>query len=143
MFVTGDLLLFAFAVLRRKHALVPLLGLLFRRLISRQQSSPSRQRSLRSCLPEPVRVPARRRFVLGDDPCSLGIFQPLRRLPAHLSRRRLQSAQDATRTRPRSRNPDHVDNASPLLRTLPRRLVSAPVLRYIHGRAREVLFLVH
>ena len=58
--------------------------------------------------------------------CPMGPFQPCRRLPAGVSCRQLQSAEDATRACPRGGHPAYVANAFPSIRTVPRGDVSLP-----------------
>src|ERR1022692_3738285 len=115
----------AVAAGRYNNALVPLRGLLLRGRIPREQPAPSRQWDLGACVPEPLRIPTRRRLVLLDDQCPLGPLQPCRRLPARLSCRQLQSAQDPARALARGGHPDLVANACPRIRTVPRRPVTA------------------
>src|SRR5208337_1604151 len=108
------------------HALVPLLLVLFRGRIPREHPPPSRQWDLGECLPEPLRITTGGRLVLLDGQRPMGPFQPCRGLPARLSCRQFQSAQDPTRARPRGGHPDHVANACPRIRTVPRGAVSRP-----------------
>ena len=97
-------------------------------------------------LPEPLRVTTRGRLVFFDSQCLMGTLQPFRRLPARLSCRQLQSAQDPARARPGGWHPGHVANACPHIRTVPRGAVSlaffnkisfchpAPAMRLIHNK---------
>jgi len=110
----------------RKNALVPLCGVLLRGRIPREHPTPSRQWDLGACLPEPLRITTRGGLVLLDGQCPMGPLQPCRRLPARLSCRQLQSAQDPARARPRGGHPDHVANACPRTRTVPRGTVRGP-----------------
>ena len=73
--------------------------------IPRERPTPFRQWNLGPCFPEPLRIPARSRLVLLYRQCLMGSIQPCRRLPARLSCRLLQSAEDPTRARPRGRYP--------------------------------------
>src|SRR5580692_283763 len=102
------------------HALVPLCGLLLRGLIPRERPAPSGQWDVGACLPEPLRITTRGRFVLLDGQCSVGPLQSCCWLRARLSCRQLRSAQDPACAGARGGHPASVAHACPHIRTVPR-----------------------
>src|SRR5580704_8551575 len=106
------------------HALVPLCGLLLRGLIPRERPAPSGQWDVGACLPEPLRITTRGRFVLLDGQCSVGPLQSCCWLRARLSCRQLRSAQDPACAGARGGHPASVAHSCPHIRTVPRGAVS-------------------
>jgi hypothetical protein len=99
-----------------KLALVSLFSVLLRRRVPGERAASSGEWDVRACFSEPVRIATRCRLVLLDGQCFVGPVQPCRRLPAGLSCRQFQSAQDATRPRPGGGRSDHVGHACPYIR---------------------------